>query len=172
MTNKFKDKLGRVIMTSDGLSEIIMKQRPIAGLLAEECDDTIKYNKLSDEKLVIYTDDIANQSIEEFDSISTVSWKTPKKYKISDEQLVIWLFEQCSTDEEYNRVLIELNMYDERGLYPLLKHLIYLVDHFRENKIVWGVGRGSSVSSYVLYLIGIHKVDSLKYNLDIKDFLK
>jgi DNA polymerase III alpha subunit len=42
----------------------------------------------------------------------------------------------------------------------------------RKNKIVWGVGRGSSVASYVLFLIGIHKVNSLKYNLDIKEFLK
>ena len=42
----------------------------------------------------------------------------------------------------------------------------------RKNNIVWGVGRGSSVSSYVLFLMGVHKVDSMKYNLDIKDFLK
>lgn len=172
MTSKFKDKLGRVIMTSDGLSELIMKQRPISGLLAEKCDDTIKYNQLSDGALIIYTNDIANQTIEEFDSVSTTLWKTPEKYQISDEQLAIWVFNRCSEDEEYNRVLKELNMYDERGLYPLLKHLIFLVDHFRENKIVWGVGRGSSVSSYILYLIGIHRVDSLKYNLDITDFLK
>ena len=63
-------------------------------------------------------------------------------------------------------------MYEERGLYPLLKHLLFLVDHFRKNNIVWGVGRGSSVASFVLYLIGIHKVNPLKYDLDIKDFLK
>jgi len=92
--------------------------------------------------------------------------------KISDEELIIWLFDRCSSDDEYDRVLLELNMYEERGLYPLLKHLIYLVDYFRKNKVVWGVGRGSSVSSYVLYLIGIHRVDSLKYGLDITDFLK
>ena len=54
----------------------------------------------------------------------------------------------------------------------LLKYLKYLVDTMRENKIVWGVGRGSSVASYVLYLIGVHKIDSIKYELDIKEFLK
>jgi len=42
----------------------------------------------------------------------------------------------------------------------------------RKNNLVWGVGRGSSVSSYLLYLIGVHKVDSYKYRLDIKEFLK
>jgi DNA polymerase III alpha subunit len=42
----------------------------------------------------------------------------------------------------------------------------------KENKIVWGVGRGSSVASYVLYLIGVHRIDSIKYDLDIREFLK
>jgi len=50
--------------------------------------------------------------------------------------------------------------------------MIYIVDMMRKNNLVWGVGRGSSVASYVLYLIGIHKIDSLKYNLNIEEFLK
>lgn len=172
LKNRFIDDIGRVVMTVDGLTNLIMSQKPIDGLLAEECDDTINYNKLRKNALVLYTEEKANETPEEYDSIATASWKTPEDYQISDEELITWLFEQCSNDDEYNRVLLELNMYEERGLYPLLKHLIYLVDHFRKNNIVWGVGRGSSVSSYILFLIGIHRVDSLKFNLDIKDFLK
>ena len=48
----------------------------------------------------------------------------------------------------------------------------YIIDTLRENNIVWGVGRGSSVSSYMLYLIGVHKVDSIKYNLNINEFIR
>jgi len=70
------------------------------------------------------------------------------------------------------RVEQELSMYKERGLYPILQLLIYIIDIMRKNNLVWGVGRGSSVSSYLLYLIGVHKVDSYKYRLDIKEFLK
>ena len=66
----------------------------------------------------------------------------------------------------------ELNAYDERGLIPVLRYMIYLVDTMRENNIVWGVGRGSSVASYVLYLIGIHRINSIQYNLDYKEFLR
>ena len=54
----------------------------------------------------------------------------------------------------------------------LLHFMKYLVDTLRKNNVVWGVGRGSSVASYILYLIGVHKVDSIKYNLDINEFLK
>ena len=70
------------------------------------------------------------------------------------------------------RVDMELAEYKARNLYPILQLMIYIVDMMRKNNLVWGVGRGSSVASYVLYLIGIHKIDSLKYNLNIEEFLK
>jgi len=55
---------------------------------------------------------------------------------------------------------------------PLLKWMKYFVDTCRTNRVVWGVGRGSSVASYVLYLIGVHRIDSMKYNLDWQEFLR
>jgi DNA polymerase III alpha subunit len=70
------------------------------------------------------------------------------------------------------RVEMELALYEARKLYPVLQLMIYIVDTLRKNNLVWGVGRGSSVASYILYLIGIHKIDSVKYNLNIEEFLK
>lgn len=70
------------------------------------------------------------------------------------------------------RVEQELAEFSARNLFPILQLMIYIVNTMRKNKIVWGVGRGSSVASYVLYLIGVHKIDSIKYNLDIREFLK
>ena len=71
-----------------------------------------------------------------------------------------------------DRVQSELVLFRQLNMIPLLKYIKYLVDTMRENKVVWGVGRGSSVASYVLYLIGVHKIDSIKYELDINEFLK
>jgi DNA polymerase III alpha subunit len=82
------------------------------------------------------------------------------------------LYEQCTTEKERARVDEELLLFIQHGMFDLLFYLKYLVDTMRENKIVWGVGRGSSVASYVLYLIGVHRIDSIKYDLDIKEFLK
>lgn len=70
------------------------------------------------------------------------------------------------------RVEQELAEFEARKLFPVLQLMIYIVNTMRKNKIVWGVGRGSSVASYVLYLLGVHKIDSIKYNLDIREFLK
>ncbi len=58
------------------------------------------------------------------------------------------------------------------GQGTLGRYLKYLVDTMKDNKVIWGVGRGSSCASYVLYLLGIHRVDSMFYNLDVEEFLR
>jgi DNA polymerase III alpha subunit len=78
----------------------------------------------------------------------------------------------CSTPEQIARVDHEMDLFEGRGLVPLLQTMICLVDHFRTNEAVWGVGRGSSVASYVLFLIGVHRIDSMRYGLQIEEFLK
>jgi hypothetical protein len=66
----------------------------------------------------------------------------------------------------------ELLLYQERDLFNLLRYLKYFVDTMRKNGVVWGLGRGSSTASYILYLLGVHKINSLYYDLPIEEFLK
>jgi|TARA_B110000483_G_scaffold240824_1_gene322317 DNA polymerase III alpha subunit len=77
-----------------------------------------------------------------------------------------------TTESPLLRVEQELAEFRARNLFPVLQLLIYIVDTLRKNNLVWGVGRGSCVASYCLFLIGIHKVNSLEYNLDLREFLK
>lgn len=98
------------------------------------------------------------------------TWFIPDKYKVID--IENYVVAKCTTQCEVDRVLSELALYKQMDLEDVLRFLIFLIDHLREHKIVWGVGRGSSVASYVLYLIGVHKINSLKYDLDITEFLK
>ena len=70
------------------------------------------------------------------------------------------------------RVEAELDLFRTRNLFSILQLLIYIIDIMRKHNLVWGVGRGSSVASYCLYLIGVHKIDSVEYDLDIREFLK
>ena len=109
-------------------------------------------------------------SVEDYDRALQSDWYMPKEYKQMDvEEYVRNL---TNTPEEKIRVEEELILYRKYNVLNVLKFLVYLIDTMRSNNIVWGVGRGSSVSSYVLYLLGVHKVDSIKYGLDITDFLK
>ena len=78
----------------------------------------------------------------------------------------------CESEAELQRCGQELLLYQERNLFKLLQYLKYLVDVMQQNNVIWGVGRGSSVASYVLYKLGVHRIDSMYYNLDVGEFLR
>ncbi|PPD53417.1 MAG: hypothetical protein CTY12_04875 [Methylotenera sp.] len=69
------------------------------------------------------------------------------------------------------RLAYELTKFQDMKLTGVLRAIIYIINTLTIRNQVWGVGRGSSVSSYVLYVIGAHDVDSFAYELDINDFL-
>ena len=108
--------------------------------------------------------------IKEFDRKNQQDWFLPAGYK--NFKIVEFLLDKTENEEQYSRVVQELDLYVQYDMFDLLIYLKYLVDTLRSQNIVWGVGRGSSVASYCLYLIGVHKVNSMQYNLDIHEFLK
>lgn len=102
-------------------------------------------------------------------TICKTNWYIPQEYQNMD--IEEYLIRQCP-EENYDRLVQELELYRKNDMIILLKTMKYIVDTLRSNNIVWGVGRGSSVASYTLYLLGVHKVDSVKYNLPIEEFFK
>jgi DNA polymerase III alpha subunit len=100
------------------------------------------------------------------------SFNIPQRYKELDVEGFLTSIVEDADSTRQARVSEELEMFRARNLFPVLQLLIYIVDTMRKHNLVWGVGRGSSVASYCLYLIGVHKIDSVKYNLDIREFLK
>jgi DNA polymerase III alpha subunit len=125
---------------------------------------------LDDIPKFIEYDKLAQETQEQFDHRCRNTWFMPDKYKELDiAELVI---SRCTTPEQLQRCGEELLLYQERGLFNLLRYLVYVVDIMRDNHVIWGVGRGSSVSSYVLYLLGVHRIDSMHYDLDVSEFLR
>ena len=98
------------------------------------------------------------------------NWFIPEKYKTLN--IYQHCLDLCTTDIQRDIVDLEYKLYQQHNLVNVLNVMKYIIDTLRENNIVWGVGRGSSVSSYMLYLIGVHKVDSIKYNLNINEFIR
>ena len=111
-----------------------------------------------------------NGSIAEYHANNQQQWFMPDEYKNMD--IAKWVLDRCADQNELQRAGSELMEYAERDLLPLLQYLKYLVDTMRQNSIVWGVGRGSSVASFVLYIIGIHRIHSLKNNLNFNEFMR
>lgn len=109
-------------------------------------------------------------SIEEFDSKAQDLWFMPESYYSFDVQE--YCISKCKSTIEKERVLAELTEFKNRNMIRVLQWLKFFVDTCLEENIIWGVGRGSSVSSFVLYLLNVHKIDSIKYNLDWREFLR
>ena len=85
----------------------------------------------------------------------------------------VWLmWVKSQNDEEKLRVQMEYDLFEKKNFIRVLQFLIYFIDTLRANNIVWGVGRGSSVASFCLFLIGVHKINPMLYNLDITEFLR
>jgi DNA polymerase III alpha subunit len=167
------DKLGNVIYQDHDILDLIYQNKTefLDQILVEDSADIAKLAQYSNINIKTVDKIFEDISVEEFDAICQQDWFIPKEYKQLD--IEAWILAQAPPwDPEATRVQEELAAFRQRNMLPLLCVLKYLVDTLRSNNIVWGVGRGSSVASYVLYLIGVHKIDSIKYNLDWREFLR
>ena len=169
------DRFSRSILDENHGIELLYSNEVIDTLEFENNDDARQYNYLCNEldlnPLQILQD--LELTPTQFHNEQQQKWFIPEHYKTLDvEEYISKRLPKDTSVEAVKRISIELEMYRTRNLYPILQVLIYIIDTMRKHDIVWGVGRGSSVASYVLYILGIHKIDSLKYNLDIKEFLK
>jgi|TARA_B110000977_G_C10818268_1_gene393131 DNA polymerase III alpha subunit len=112
----------------------------------------------------------SRESLKDFDEKNINNWHMPEKYY--QINVLEWLLDKCQNDEERSRVKLEYTLFEKKQFIKVLQFLIYFIDTLRANNIVWGVGRGSSVASFCLFLIGVHKINPLLYNLDITEFLR
>ena len=167
------NQYGEPIVNCNDLMELVYQGYDVNKVKVND-DRVEKYNTIIEElaldwpSLKKLTDlDIA---VEDYDRALQSDWYMPDEYKQMDVEEHIRSL--TKTQEEKTRVEEELVLYRKYNVLNVLRFLVYLIDTMRTNNIVWGVGRGSSVASYVLYLLGVHKVDSIKYGLDITDFLK
>jgi len=169
------DHLGQMIFSEDDCVSMLMRGQsmPIDGMLVDASVDLeaaalilervptfIQYNELAMQAV----------TVEDFDHVNQGQWLMPDQYKNMD--IVEYVLGLCESEAALQRVGEELLLYQARDLFDLLRYLKFLTDLMQENNLIWGVGRGSSVASYVLYLLKVHRVDSLHYNLDIAEFLR
>lgn len=159
----------------NALADLLLKGNKIteAFFVSEITPEVTKFNRVAPVTLEVKT------GLKDIHS----EWNIPQKYKDEDLRMVIMKnllteieskpnLSPDSVQERLDRVEQELSMFEEFGHAPLLRALHYIVDTFTETNTVWGVGRGSSCASYILYLLGIHDVDSVEYELDINEFLR
>lgn len=171
--------LGNRVLLEDGTSlvepsdvELLLSKgiKPSNIVVTELTAEIAKFNNLSPAKIKVFSKE---PDPPEF------SWLIPDEYKYLDvEQYLLDIakakikVDDPLREQREQRLVEELILFENRGMLPLLKTLIFVLDRMKEQQVVWGVGRGSSCSSYLLYLIGLHHVDPVKYDISIKDFIR
>jgi hypothetical protein len=171
-----QDKFGQMVFAEDDVVDLVMQGRDVQSISNMLVDATVDLEKsavlLDCVPALINYDTLMDpmESLEDFDRRLQQSWHMPQEYK--DMDIAQHILELCKTDAELQRCGQELLLYQERDLFNLLRFLKYLVDTMKENQVIWGVGRGSSVASYVLYKLEVHRIDSMFYDLDPHEFLR
>jgi DNA polymerase III alpha subunit len=168
------DRYGRVVLTPETMFEHLYQGGITSGLYVEDGPELKAYN----ERLrhhdkadhLMEAPECLDDDPETVHAFRSRQWMIPSEYRAIDVRY--WLASRCSDDMALKRTNMEMDMFEERGLTQMLQTMIYLVDQWRAHNIIWGVGRGSSVASYCLFLIGVHRINPLKYDLDIGEFLK
>jgi DNA polymerase III alpha subunit len=165
------DIYGQLILSENDLCDLYMRD-PTRTLKKAYTESNISLDDIlyieSKPELIEYID--PKLSIEDFDNNNQANWYMPKEYIELD--IAKFVLDQCTSEAELQRAGEELILFQERNMFVLLQYLKYLVDTMRKHNIVWGVGRGSSVASFVLFLLGVHRINSLYYDLSIDEFIK
>lgn len=168
------DKLGIPRFTKRDLVDMIYSGHAdkVHVVLCDADDDINKFNEAMHAQGMLPLQKYIPLDVDQktFDDVCQGDWFMPEEYKNMD--IYQYLSGKCENADEYVRLVAEWEEFEKRDMIDLLRYMKYLVDFMRENDIVWGVGRGSSVASYVLYLIGVHRINPIQYDLDWQEFLR
>lgn len=171
-----QNKFGEMVFDQDDICDMIMQDREPWRIKDIVIDPGLDLERLihvmeDPDQLITWTfPENSEISVPDYDSVRQSRWFMPEEYRVAD--IAQYVLSLCQTPEQLQRVGEELLLFQDHGLFDLLRYLRYLVDVMRTNHVIWGVGRGSSVSSYVLYLLDVHRIDSMYYDLDPREFLR
>jgi DNA polymerase III alpha subunit len=171
-----QNKFSELVFSENDVCDLLMQGQDIDSLKNIVVDNTVNLEDLvmqieRPDSLLTWTFPYDQEtSVPEFHATQQTNWHMPEEYKQLD--IAEHVLSLCENQEELQRCGEELLLYQERNLFNLLRYLKYLVDIMKINRVIWGVGRGSSVSSFILYKLKVHRVNSLYYNLHINEFLR
>lgn len=168
-----QNNVGEMIFNEDDVCDLLMQGHTVDSLKNMIVDKTVDLERAA--MVLEYVPPFIESYFDtdlvaEYHKNAQSTWHMPQQYK--DMDIAKYVLDLCSDEAQLQRVGHELLLYQERDLFDLLRYLKYLVDVMTEHQLIWGVGRGSSVASYVLYKLGVHRIDSMFYELNVEEFLR
>ena len=167
--------------TQEVIDKFYAQEWNTVDVLLEKTDELQKFNEHCNQFEIEAINQVSKPTndVLQFHADLSSRWNMPKEYKAMDilAFLTQQLQEKTNASQEYTEYFMdELDAWKTfmgtEGSNDLFKFLHYLIATCKTHDIVTGVGRGSSVSSLILYLLGVHYVDPVKYKLNYKEFLR
>lgn len=164
---------GDISVSSEKMVQMLLSGKTLDRVFPDEIDSNVKkYNMYGDREFTIKTEiaplDTSTILPDEYLNINLSTYLFDKLNALT----AIECFDNDQIDARILRVKDELSLIAEYDIENLFRTAIYIVDTFTCNDIVWGTGRGSSCACYSLYLIGLHEVDSVLYELELTEFFR
>lgn len=102
-----------------------------------------------------YTDEEWNDLVEH-----VISYRRKTFYGVATEQ------------QHLQRVEMEMEFFVRKKYEGFLCLIRRIIQSFKDNNIVWGIGRGSACASYVMFLLEVHDSQTVVFDLPFKEFSK
>lgn len=162
---------GTVTVDDNQLENIITNGVPLNRVYVEKkTPKVVQWNKFSgqDEKFDVKT------NLSPF----SVDWNIPDEYVDIDivDYISNELIPKVEQDEFYDarltRIVEEVEQIQITKSESIFRCLIYILDKMKKDNVFWGLGRGSSCSVYLFYLLELHAVDCVKYDIHYSEFFK
>lgn len=155
---------GTSVVGVDDLALRILKKEPIENIKVLDGFDTDSFKKIFGDDLSIsetYTPTVVPPSHgdcpESFDMLMARILESDR-------------FNSC--DEYVARVEMELSFFETTKNIEFLLGVSDLIEQFRTSGVVWGVGRGSACASLVLYILHVHDIDPIQYDISFSELSK
>jgi len=156
-------KNGESVLSSFSYARRILNGEPVDGVLVMRDVHSDKFESLNGISI--------SSELVDFDP-------EPLPHEHTDDELseLIQYIERSErfmgTDDEIDRISLELDYFIRTLNIPFILECKKLIDKFKEDDIIWGVGRGSSCASYICFLLEINDVNPIKYNIPFNELSK
>lgn len=155
-------KDGNSVVSSLGYAQRILNGENVEGVKVASDRHSELYDKMNNADISIEIEDIHptpdNQHTEE--ELNRLVELLTESARYSDNQKFV------------ERLAVELDFFRRTYNIKFILKVIEVINNFKENDVLWGVGRGSSCASLVAYVLYINDINPVEYNIPFKELSK
>lgn len=152
---------GYSLVTTDTLAENILRGKSVDGMIVDDEYDADVYKTL-------YGVDIKNPPEPVYEDVASTEAESMELLLARIESSPRYRDDSVYLD----RLEAELSYFRDSQNIAFLLRVSDLIGRFKEDGVLWGVGRGSSCASLVCYMLEINDIDPIRFDIPFIELSK